>query len=130
MATLGENAALPHVLSMRSFLIAASVLIAVGMASSVDAQTWVRQRNVSVADQHRYETERLRQQSQEQAAFARQNQLGARLTQQDLRAARAPEPYIPMSPIVPHTPEAARRNRETTVSGVSQIDDWLDRTPR
>jgi len=115
---------------MRSYLIAVSVLIATGMASSANAQTWVGRSNVSVADRHRYETERLRQQSQEQAAFARQNQLRARLTQQDLRAARAPEPYIPMSPIVPHTPEATRRDRESTVVGVSQIDDWLDRTPR
>ncbi|WP_349312878.1 hypothetical protein [Brevundimonas subvibrioides] len=84
----------------------------------------------SVADQHRYETERLRQRSQDQAAFARQTQLGARLTQQDLRAARAPEPYIPLQPLVPQTPEAARRDREATVSGVTQIDDWLARAPR
>lgn len=84
----------------------------------------------SVADQHRYETERLRQRSQEQASFARQTQLGARLAQQDLRAARAPEPYIPLSPIVPQTPEASRRNREAAVAGVTQIDDWLARAPR
>lgn len=84
----------------------------------------------SVADQHRYETERLRQRSQDQAAFARQTQFGARLTQHDLRAARAPEPYIPLQPLVPQTPEAARRDREATVSGVTQIDDWLARAPR
>ena len=115
---------------MRSFLIAASALVATGLASSADAQTWAGQRGVSVADQHRYETERLRQRSQEQASFARQNQLNARLTQQELQAARAPEPYVPLQPLVPQTPEAARRNRQATVSVVTQIDDWLARSPR
>ena len=84
----------------------------------------------TVADQHRYETERLYQRSRDQAAIARQNQLSTRLTRQALEAARAPEPYIPLQPLTPQTPEAARRERDRTVSGVTQIDDWLDRTPR
>lgn len=115
---------------MRSLLIAASVLVAMGVASSAGAQTWAGPRGVNVADQHRYETERLRQRSQEQAGFARQNQLSARLTQRELEAARRPEPYLRLEPTLPQTPEAAGRNREATVSGVTRIDDWLARTPR
>jgi len=130
MATLGIDGQRHHPLYMRSLLIAASVLAATGVASPADAQTWVGQRGVSVAYQHRYETERLRQRSQEQASFARQTQLNARLNQQELQAARAPEPYIPLQPLVPQTPEAARRDREATASGVTQIDDWLARVPR
>lgn len=114
---------------MRTLLIATAILSASGI-DAVAAQTRVGQPGISIADQHRYEIERLHQRSQEQASFARQSQLNARLTQQDLQAARAPEPYIPLSPIVPQTPEAARRNREATVAGVRQIDDWLARTPR
>jgi len=115
---------------MRTLLIAMAILSASGVATTASAQTWVGQPGISIADQHRYETERLRQRSQEQASFARQNQLNARLTQQELQAARAPEPYIPLSPMVPQTPEAARSDRETVAAGVTQIDDWLARPPR
>ena len=111
-------------------LLPALALVTAAGASLAQTRPLAPYAGASVADQHRYEVDRLRQRSQEQAAFARQTQLGARLTQQDLRAARAPEPYIPLQPLVPQTPEAARRNREATVSGVTQIDDWLARTPQ
>ena len=116
---------------MRTLLIATAILSTVGIGTA-SAQTRIPGPyfGASVADQHRYETERLRQQSQEQASFARQNQLSAQLAQQQLQAARAPEPYIPLQPLVPQTPEAARQNREAIVSGVTQIDDWLARAPR
>lgn len=113
-----------------SGLLPALALLAVAGAATAQVRPITPYVGASVADQHRYENERQYQRSRDQAAMARQNQLSTRLTRQDLQAARAPEPYIPLQPLIPQTPEAARRNRDTTVAGVSQIDDWLDRTPR
>ncbi|AQR62966.1 hypothetical protein BZG35_15855 [Brevundimonas sp. LM2] len=108
----------------------ALALMAVAGTVSAQVRPVIPYVGATVADQHRYENERLYQRSRDQAATARQNQLGARLTRQDLQAARAPEPYIPLQPLIPQTPEAARRDRDTAVAGVTQIDDWLDRRPR
>lgn len=88
-------------------------------------------------DQQRYRTEIQRQQSAEQAAFARQHQASARLTQLEIQAQRRPEPYVPLVVTPPGSPEAHRQARErattqrqSTVAGVTQIDDWLARSPR
>ena len=82
----------------------------------------------------RMETQRL--QSDQQAAYARQQQLNARLTEMEIRAQRQPEPYVPLVDVTP-SPDAQRRareaatsRREATVAGVTQIDDWLARQPR
>ncbi|MFC5346010.1 hypothetical protein ACETK8_05005 [Brevundimonas staleyi] len=89
-----------------------------------------------MADRLRDRVEMQRLQSEQQAQFARQQQLNARLTERDIQAQRQPEPYIPLAN-VPPSPDAQRRareaataRREATVSGVTQIDDWLGRQPR
>ncbi len=82
----------------------------------------------------RMEIQRLR--SDQQAAFARSQQFGARLTEMDVRAQRQPEPYVPLvavplsSDVQRRSREAATTRREATAAGVAQIDDWLDRNPR
>ncbi|HEX8471016.1 MAG TPA: hypothetical protein VF633_07890 [Brevundimonas sp.] len=88
-------------------------------------------------DFQRYEMERLRQQSQESEALARQQSLQTRLTLMELQARRqpAPPPESP-SPVLRSVEreraarEAATAQRQSTVQGVSQIDSWLDRQPR
>lgn len=89
-----------------------------------------------LADRLRDRMEIQRLQSAEQAAFARQQALNARLTELEIRAARQPEPYIPRV-AVPATPDERRRAREAATARrqavaaeVSQIDDWLARDPR
>lgn len=88
----------------------------------------------AIGERHRYEMDRLRAQSDQRATFARQQQLNSRLTVLELQAARQPDPIQPESFRPLRTPEqerAARERattrRETTVDGVTQIDDWLDR---
>ncbi|MBU1347860.1 MAG: hypothetical protein KKA16_13050 [Alphaproteobacteria bacterium] len=90
-----------------------------------------------MADQHRDAIELQRQRSAEQAAFARQYRLESRLTEMEIRSARAPEPYIPLAATPLHSPEAERqarldatRRREAVAAGVGQVDDWLARPPR
>ena len=89
-----------------------------------------------MADRLRYRMESQRLQSEQQAAFARQQQLNARLTEMEIRAQRQPEPYVPLVD-VPLSPdarlrarEAATAGREAVVTGVGQIDDWLARSPQ
>lgn len=89
-----------------------------------------------MADRLRYRMESQRLQSEQQAAYARQHQLGARLTEMEIRAQRQPEPYVPLVDVAA-SPDAQRRAREAATarreavsSGVGQIDDWLARQPR
>ena len=89
-----------------------------------------------MADRLRYRMESQRQQSEQQAAFARQHQLNARLAEAEIQAQRQPEPYVPLVDVAP-SPDARRRAREAATarreavsSGVGQIDDWLARAPR
>lgn len=89
-----------------------------------------------LAARHQYRMETLRLQSEQQAAFARQQQLNARLTEMEIRSRRQPEPYVPLVDVSP-SPDAQRRAREAATArrgavaaGVTQIDDWLARTPR
>lgn len=117
---------------MRTPLIALFVLI----ATPASAQTVFRPDGMPVADDPGWRVELQRQRSAEQAAFARQQQLDARITALEIEAARRPEPHVREADRGLRTPEqtreareAATRRREATVAGVTQIDDWLSRGP-
>lgn len=128
---------------MRITLTALFVMI----AAPVAAQTWPAPYSVTMADQHRFRTEVQRQNAAEQAAFARQYRLDARLTELEIRAERQARPFLPETAWPQAyargaydrlgTPEAERtaraeatRRREEAVAGVTQIDDWLARGPQ
>jgi hypothetical protein len=87
----------------------------------------------AIADQHRYENERLRLQAQTNAAQARQQQAETRQRLLELQTARdAASPAVPARPFVDpaqaRTAQAqADARREQTRQGVNQIDKWLDR---
>lgn len=88
----------------------------------------------AIADQHRYENDRLRNQAQSNSALARQLQTETRLRQLDIEAARAPAPAAIQPPRPLYSPEqeqalrqGAAARREQTEAGMSQIDNWLDR---
>ncbi len=90
-----------------------------------------------LANQQRYRMELQRQQSAEQEAFARQHRSAARLTALEMQNQRRPEPYVPLVPTAPASPEAQRQalerataQRRSTAEGVGQIDEWLARAPR
>jgi len=91
----------------------------------------------AIADQHRYENERLRGQAQANAAFAAQQRTETQLRRQRIEDARAPAYPATAAPRPLHSPEQARALAETaagrraqTAEGVGQIDDWLDRDAR
>jgi hypothetical protein len=86
-------------------------------------------------DRHRYEMDRLRAQADQRQAFADRVQLEGRLTRQRLEASRLPEPGTVLAPAPLRSAEqeragrlAATERRAATVSAVSEIDAWLDRT--
>lgn len=88
----------------------------------------------AIGERHRYEMDQLRARSDQRAAFARQQQLDSRLTVLELQAARRPDPIQPEAFRPLRTPdqerafrESATTRRQTTIEGVTQIDDWLDR---
>lgn len=92
----------------------------------------------AIADQHRYETERLRAQAQAGAALAASQQTETQLRLRDLEAARqAATPPTSTGPIRPlYSPEQERALRQATAArgqaaaqGFGQIDAWLDRKP-
>ncbi|CAN5192530.1 hypothetical protein BH09PSE1_BH09PSE1_12010 [soil metagenome] len=92
--------------------------------------------NVTTGDVHRYEMDRLRAQAEQNQALAQSQALQTQMTIRSLQAARQTTPVIP-EPVRPLTLEEARRLRETTEArtatasrSTSQIDSWLDRTPR
>ena len=113
----------------------ALILLSVLWAGTASAQVYAPgQPYVGDPMADRLRAQRL--QSEEQADFARQQQLNARLTEMEIRAQRQPEPYVPLVD-VPDSPdarnrasEAATARREAVSSGVGQIDDWLARAPR
>jgi hypothetical protein len=135
-ATLGRKVFRPHLQTMKS---AALILLSVLCAGTASAQTYLPGQPYvgdPMADRLRDRIETQRLQSEQQAAFARQLQMNARLTEMEVRAQRQPEPYIPLVD-VPASPDAQRRaraaataRREAVSSGVGQIDDWLARQPR
>ncbi|QYF87095.1 hypothetical protein [Brevundimonas sp. PAMC22021] len=123
--------------------IALAGLIA-AVASPALAQTWTPYVSpyggypggapAAIADQHRYETERLRSQAETRDLFARQQQLETQLRRQRIEGARPlPLPnepaYRPLrSPESERTfRESATERRQTLGAGVGQIDAWLDR---
>ncbi len=116
---------------MRSLIVLTLGLI---IATPATAQVAGFRGPTSIADQHRYETERLRIQSDQRALEVRQQALNARLTQLELQSRRQSTP-ITSDPVTTslslEQARAARQSatarRETTVQGVTQIDGWLDR---
>ncbi len=118
---------------------AALILLSVLSAGAASAQVYQPGQPYigdPMVDRLRDRVESQRLQSEQQAAFARQYQLQARMTEMEIRAQRQPEPYIPLV-AVPSSPEAQRRareaataRREAVASGVGQIDDWLARPQR
>ncbi|GAA0194398.1 hypothetical protein QOZ96_000175 [Brevundimonas nasdae] len=129
------------------FLIA-SGLIAAALASPAGAQTYPPPypayqppyaaypggAPAAIADQHRYENDRLRNQAEANAAFARQLQTETQLRRLEIEVARQPTltPAPQARPL--YSPEQERSLREgaaarleQTQSGMKQIDDWLDR---
>ncbi|OGN68436.1 MAG: hypothetical protein A3K57_11500 [Caulobacterales bacterium RIFOXYA1_FULL_67_7] len=88
----------------------------------------------AIADQHRYENDRLRRQSEANAALARQQQIETRQRLMQIEAAREPtvSPAVPARPLYDVAQERSLREgaaarRQQTRQGVTQIDDWLDR---
>jgi hypothetical protein len=88
----------------------------------------------AIADQHRYENDRLRYQAQSNADQARQQQVETQLRLRAIEDARAPTPAYALPPRPLYSPEQERALRETaaerrqqTAQGMSQIDNWLDR---
>ncbi len=121
-------------------------LLTVALPLAANAQTWPGwpgppppgyDPGSAIADQHRIEMDRLRNQAAEREALAHQQRLQTQLTIQRLEAARQPTPPLP--PPTAYTPrtleqerqarEAQTARREEMVRGVTEIDAWLDRRP-
>ena len=91
----------------------------------------------AIADQHRLEMDRLRNQAAEREALAQQQRLQTQATIRRLEAARQPAlPPQPPTAYAPRTLEQERQAREAQdarrqemVRGVTEIDAWLDRRP-
>lgn len=88
----------------------------------------------AIADQHRYENDRLRAQSQSNADQARQQQVETQLRLRAIEAAREPAAPQALPPRPLYGPEqeralrqSAAERRQQTAQGMSQIDDWLAR---
>nr|WP_314433244.1 hypothetical protein [uncultured Brevundimonas sp.] len=88
----------------------------------------------AIADQHRYENDRLRHQAEANAAFARQLQTETALRRLEIEAARQPTLAPAPQPRPLYSLEQEQGLREgaaarlaQTQSGMKQIDDWLDR---
>ncbi len=90
----------------------------------------------AIADQHRIEMDRLRNQAAEREALAQQQRLQTQLTIQRLETARQPAPLPPPPTAYVRSPEEERQareaqtaRREEMVRGSAEIDAWLDRRP-
>ncbi|MFN7108627.1 MAG: hypothetical protein ACK4MY_10430 [Brevundimonas sp.] len=88
----------------------------------------------AIADQHRYENDRLRAQSQSNADQARQQQIETQLRLRSIESAREPAAPQALPPRPLYSPEqeqalrqSAAERRQQTAQGMSQIDDWLNR---
>ncbi|WP_295165892.1 hypothetical protein [uncultured Brevundimonas sp.] len=88
----------------------------------------------AIADQHRYENDRLRSQAQSNADQARQQQIETQLRLRAIEGAREPTATQPLPPRPLYSPEqeralrqSAAERRQQTAQGMSQIDNWLDR---
>lgn len=114
---------------------------ALAVAAPALAQSWPPPAGVDPhryqTDQHRQEMQRLRARADQREAFARQLELETRLNRLELEAARQPEPVQPPAGRRLRSPEEERALREVaperrraTTADVTQIDAWLDRSPR
>ncbi len=129
---------------MRRLILLTVLLAAAPLAAN--AQTWPGwpgppppgyDPGSAIADQHRIEMDRLRNQAAEREALAQQQRLQTQLTIQQLQAARQPAPPMPpQTAYAPRTLEQERQareaqdaRREEMVRGVTEIDAWLDRRP-
>lgn len=127
---------------MRRFLILTALIAA--SATPVLAQTYPPYQPpyaaypggapAAIADQHRYENDRLRHQAEANAAFARQLQTETQLRRLEIEAARQPTltPAPQARPLYSLEQERSLREGaaarlDQTQSGMKQIDDWLDR---
>ena len=91
----------------------------------------------SSLERHRYETGRLRADSDLREVEASLQRLETQQRLYELEAARRPPPELQPLYSQPDSPEqaqaareAATRRRQDVVSGATQIDDWLYRSPR
>jgi hypothetical protein len=116
---------------MRSFVLIAFGLI---LGSPASAQVAGFRSATPIADQHRYETDRLRQLSDQRAIEARQQSLNSRLTRLELQSRRQSAPISADPAVTGLSLDQARAARETAtarreaiVEGVTGIDTWLDR---
>jgi len=129
---------------MRRLILMTLMLAAAPLAAK--AQTWPGwpgppppgySPGAAIADQHRYEMDRLRNQAAEREGLAQQQRLQTQLAIQQLQAARQPDlPSPPPTAFVPRTLEQERQAREAQTArreemtrGVTEIDAWLDRRP-
>lgn len=129
---------------MRRLILITLLLAAAPLAAN--AQTWPGwpgppppgyDPGSAIADQHRIEMDRLRNQAAEREALAQQQRLQTQLTILQLQAARQPAlPLPPPTAYAPRTLEQERQAREAQdarrdqmVRGVTEIDAWLDRRP-
>jgi hypothetical protein len=128
---------------MRRLILMSLLMAAAPLAAN--AQTWPGwpgppppgyDRGSAIADQHRIEMDRLRQQAAEREALAQQQRVQTQLTIQQLQAARQPALPSPPPTAYARSPEEERQareaqtaRREEMVRGVTEIDAWLDRRP-
>ena len=112
---------------------------ATGATAQVVSHPFGAYPGATISEQHRYEMDRLRAHSDQQDALARQQRLDTRLTLMELQARRQPAPveiapyYATQTPTLEQQRarrEAATIQSKTVLRGVSQIDAWLDRSPR
>ena len=123
---------------MRTLLALALILAAAAPAAAqVRPYPGAGWPGATIGDVHRYEMDRLRNQSAERDASARQQQLDARLTVLELQAARRPEPIQPPPYRALRSPEQERALRESATArreqsnqSVGEIDAWLDAGPK
>jgi hypothetical protein len=128
---------------MRRLILMTLLLAAAPLAAT--AQTWPGwpgppppgyDPGSAIADQHRIEMDRLRNQAAEREALAQQQRLKTQLTILQLQAARQPALPSPPPTAYVRSPEEERQareaqtaRREEMVRGVTEIDAWLDRRP-
>ncbi|MET4685061.1 hypothetical protein [Brevundimonas faecalis] len=127
-----------------AFLTALALLPAV-LSAPAQAQAWldasrpgsaVRDPISAIADQHRFEMERLRALADQREVLAQQQRLQTQLTLQRLEAARAPAPsslpqtaYARPFAVAPAANAVEPTRLDATRSGLAEIDAWLDRRP-
>ena len=137
-APLGDRPGRGHVSSMTRLIVPALALLA--LAAPAAAQSWPPagvDPHRYQADQHRQEMQRLRARADQREAFARQFELETRLNRLEIEAARQSNPIQPPAERRLRSPseeralrEAAAERRRAATADVTQIDAWLDRSPR